>query len=103
MKKENKNKNEKLIFKIIKEVIKIFIIVIVIIIIMVIIFNKNISPIFCPKNNFIIPKIMAVTNKATIILLIVAFTACNTLFCIYNFFLCYNCDSKGNCCYYRNN
>lgn len=47
MKKENKNKNEKLIFRIIKEVIKIFIIVIVIIIIMVIIFNKNISPMTC--------------------------------------------------------
>lgn len=46
MKKENKNKNEKLIFRIIKEVIKIFIIVIVIII-MVIIFNKNISPMTC--------------------------------------------------------
>lgn len=47
MKKENKNKNEKLIFRIIKEVIKIFIIVIVIIIIMVIIFSKNISPMTC--------------------------------------------------------
>lgn len=46
MKKENKNKNEKLIFGIIKEVIKIFIIVIIIII-MVIIFNKNISPMTC--------------------------------------------------------
>lgn len=47
MKKENKNKNEKLIFKIIKEVIKIFIIVILIIIIVVIIFRKNISPMTC--------------------------------------------------------
>lgn len=46
MKKENKNKNKKLIFRIIKEVIKIFIIVIIIII-MVIIFNKNISPMTC--------------------------------------------------------
>lgn len=39
MKKENKNKNEKLIFKIIKEIVKIFSIVIAIIIISILAFD----------------------------------------------------------------
>ena len=62
--------------------------------------NEKISPISCPKNSCITSISNPVINKATIILLIVAFTDCTNLLFMYSS-LCYNSDSKGNYCYYR--
>ena len=62
--------------------------------------SVNTSSIFRPKNSFMPKSNKPAINKATIMLLIVAFTDCTNLFFMYSS-LCYNSDSKGYCCYYR--